>query len=207
MKVVLLPGLDGTGDLFQPFLDAAPPDIECVVVRYPPDRVLGYSELAELVDLPSGDIVLVAESFSGPIAAKLAARQNVRHVVLVNSFVRPPHPSFLRWFAWPLLFRFLPPQWCLGAFKRETLKKVKPEVMAARLKFVLTVDELESLRAANKPILYLRGTRDWLVWNRSARQIPFAKIVSIKAPHALLQVAPVEAWRAIESIVRDSRPV
>jgi len=32
---LLLPGLDGTGDLFEPFASVAPPGIETVVVNYP----------------------------------------------------------------------------------------------------------------------------------------------------------------------------
>ena len=60
---VLLPGLDGTGDLFDVFVAHAPHDVECI-----------------------------AESFSGPIGVRLAARfpERVTRLVLCNSFVTPP---------------------------------------------------------------------------------------------------------------------
>lgn len=49
LRLILLPGLDGSGVLFAPLLRHLPPDVEPVVVRYPPDRALGYEEL-----LPNG---------------------------------------------------------------------------------------------------------------------------------------------------------
>jgi hypothetical protein len=60
---VLLPGLDGTGDLFAPFIAAAPSRCVLQQLRLPHDKVLGYFELAEWVQsrLPDGDLVLVAE--------------------------------------------------------------------------------------------------------------------------------------------------
>jgi hypothetical protein len=53
--LVLLPGLDGTGLLFQPLVEALSKDIEPIVVSYPDDIPLGYGELLPLVDgaLPS----------------------------------------------------------------------------------------------------------------------------------------------------------
>jgi hypothetical protein len=47
-KLVLLPGLDGTGELYDAFT-AALADIETQVVSYPPDRELGYSELEQFI--------------------------------------------------------------------------------------------------------------------------------------------------------------
>jgi len=35
MKIVLLPGLDGTGNLFNPLLKAIPQNSEVIVVSYP----------------------------------------------------------------------------------------------------------------------------------------------------------------------------
>jgi hypothetical protein len=73
MKWILLPGFDGTGTLFAPFLRALPPGIEPVVVTYPADRNPSADELVGFVlkRLPESEpFVLIAESFSGPIALK-----------------------------------------------------------------------------------------------------------------------------------------
>jgi hypothetical protein len=44
-QLVLLPGLDGTGELFGPFLKVIPQSWPRRVVSYPVDRVLSYWEL------------------------------------------------------------------------------------------------------------------------------------------------------------------
>lgn len=44
IRLVLLPGLDGTGELFAPFV-AALGAIPSQVIAYPHDRVMGYAEL------------------------------------------------------------------------------------------------------------------------------------------------------------------
>jgi surfactin synthase thioesterase subunit len=39
-KLVLLPGMDGTSELFAPFIAALPKDFEPIPIRYPRDRFL-----------------------------------------------------------------------------------------------------------------------------------------------------------------------
>lgn len=48
-RLVLLPGMDGTGTLFEPLLDVLAAEWEPIVVRYPPDEALGYDALLEVV--------------------------------------------------------------------------------------------------------------------------------------------------------------
>src|SRR5207249_6130409 len=74
--IILLPGMDGSGSLFEDFIASLPPDVEAMVVKYPPDRALDYAELEALARaaLPiQGSFLLVGESFSGPVAVALAA--------------------------------------------------------------------------------------------------------------------------------------
>ena len=93
MKVVLLPGLDGTGRLFAPLLRALP-GLEPIVVSYPCREVLDVQGLLHVIEgaLPTEPYILVAESFSGPLAVRVAARRplGLRGLVLVASFVRSP---------------------------------------------------------------------------------------------------------------------
>jgi hypothetical protein len=77
VKLVLLTGMDGTGDLFEPLIKALP-GIEIQVIRYPLDRSLSYPELLSLVTSSlsgSEPFALLAESFSTPIAIQLAAKR------------------------------------------------------------------------------------------------------------------------------------
>ena len=48
-RLVLLPGMDGTGVLFEPLLEVLPCEFEPIVVRYPPDKALGYEALLDVV--------------------------------------------------------------------------------------------------------------------------------------------------------------
>src|SRR2546429_59271 len=70
-SLVLLPGLDGTGDFFQPLLEALEGDIDTHVVRYPAAGAYDYATCQQLVraELPEDEpYVLLGESFSGPVA-------------------------------------------------------------------------------------------------------------------------------------------
>jgi hypothetical protein len=70
-KLILLPGMDGTGELFKYLQEALLDEFDVKVVRYPTDRNLSYSQLMRFVDSAapvSEPYVLVAESFSTPLA-------------------------------------------------------------------------------------------------------------------------------------------
>ena len=91
MRYLLLPGLDGTGKLFEPFTKHTPHDSGCVVASYPTDRKLSYPECAELIVsdfIPDDEFVIVAESFSGPVAVLVASTRpsTLVGVVLCNTF-------------------------------------------------------------------------------------------------------------------------
>jgi len=216
---VLLPGLDGTGDLLEDFAARAPRGTECLVMRYPTDRMLGYEALTEFVleRLPAHrPLVLIAESFSGPIGARVAERLGDQVVALVfcNSFVTPPRSPLLRFLARTAVFRIRLPKRILAAIALDPLstpelesaieaavRKVEPAVFAGRVRELLAVDDRPTLRRVHAPILYLRGTHDRLVPDQALLQItqtvPSVRVHRIHAPHALLQTASAEAWAAI----------
>jgi surfactin synthase thioesterase subunit len=100
MKLVLLPGLDGTGFLFEEFI--ANCQYECLIIQLPEDGEQNHIDLAKRIinQLPDEDYVLLAESYSGGLMPYLI--QNVTRkpeaVVLVASFLHAPRPlviSFL----------------------------------------------------------------------------------------------------------------
>ena len=115
MKLILLPGLDGTGELFAPLVAHLGADIETRVVAYPPDGSQRYTDLLEYVraSLPVDEpFVLLGWSFSGPLALMIAAEhpENFRGVILCASFQSNPRP-LARWLmpvTQPWLFRLFP---------------------------------------------------------------------------------------------------
>ena len=222
---MLLPGMDGTGDLFAPLLTALGPDVPAVVVRYP-NEPLDYAAHEEFVRsaLPtSGPYVLLGESFSGPIAISIAARRpnGLVGYILCSSFVTSPRTALrlLR----PLLGLF-PPQHVppplatyflmgkfataeLRAMHAQVLRRVSPSTLVARLKAIAGVDVRDMLGRARVPALYLRATEDRLVPRSATRAftecVSNARVVDIEAPHFLLQANPTAAAQAIRDFMRQ----
>ncbi|CAN7156752.1 alpha/beta fold hydrolase [Acidovorax sp. Leaf78] len=220
VTVVLLPGMDGTGDLFAPFVAALGPSIRTVVVRYPTQSALGYQALEVVARqaLPQdGPYVLLGESFSGPIALSLAAScpPGLAGVVLCATFATNPVPLLHPVSALAAITPFeLAPAWLvrkllmgrhtspdLGRLLRATLAKVSGAALRARAGALLRVNVVAQLRAVQVPVLYLQATEDRLIKRASAevikRALPNVEIVRIEAPHLLLQVAHTAAATAV----------
>lgn len=228
VTLVLLPGMDGTGTLFEPFLAALGPEFNAKVVRYPTAEPLGYAELEAFAReaLPSDEpFVILGESFSGPIAVSLAAScsSRLRGLILCCTFVRNPRPAFAG--LHPLV-RVLPLAMApsgvlsfllLGAFSATALRaalaravaQVKPSVLRARLRAVLLVNVSAELAALRVPVLYLRASRDRVVPRTASelvsRSNPSAKVVCIEGPHCLLQAAASESAQVVRSFLREAQ--
>lgn len=217
--MVLLPGLDGTGELFQWFVEAAPSDFRCTVAAYPPDVAQTYADYAALVldeYVPNEAFLIVSESFSGPVAVLAAAQrpEGLAGVVLCNTFVTPPAWTGLRRLPWSYHLRRPVPKTAAGFFLvgfrrvsefvgpiRRANLGVDPTVLASRMEAVFSVDVRTELAGLEVPTMYLRGTRDRLVRPRSMRQVkstrPDTQVGEIDGPHLLLQTDPDESWRVI----------
>ncbi|MDQ8033707.1 MAG: alpha/beta fold hydrolase [Bordetella sp.] len=227
--LVLLPGMDGTGSLFAPFVHALGPALRSVVLRYPVTGPQSYERLTEFVDqaLPAaGPLVLLGESFSGPIAVTLAARHPTRvaGLVLCCTFLRNPRalaaplmrlaarlplpapPAFVA--ARALLGDAQTP--ALRAALKAALAEVPAAVLRARLGEVARVDVSAAARRVAVPTLYLRATRDRLVRATAADEvraaIPGAAVVDVDGPHCLLQAAPQATASAVAGFVRALAP-
>lgn len=216
--------MDGTGILFEPFIAALGNTLSVAVVRYPTSGDLQtYACLRDLAAValpPEGPLILLGESFSGPIAISLAAAnpKRVVGVVLCCTFVRNPRPG-LRWLSGLVSIPApLPPSAVLHAMLfgrfatpslirmlRDALTKVQPAVLRARLRAVVSVDVRTQARALEVPVLYLKGTRDRLVPTsamvEAQRHFRRMKVRLFDAPHCLLQVAPEEAAATVGDFI------
>jgi pimeloyl-ACP methyl ester carboxylesterase len=216
--------LDGTGRLFDPLLEELSPDLQANVISYPTNAILDYAALERLVEaaLPKNDpFIIVAESFSGPLAIRLASRRvtGLIGLVLAGTFVRYPLPlprvmisEYLVPLALsPLFLRlFLVGTDASDALIRETLaaiRLVSPSVLVERARQALTVDVTTDFVRCAVPMLYLQGTRDRVVGARIVRQLQRLRrdlvCVPLDAPHFVLQSRPVEAARAIGHFGRN----
>lgn len=221
MKLVLLPGLDGTGLLFDPLVQVLPSHLSPVVISYPNDKSLSYAELASLVkqQLPvNGDYVLLGESFSGPVAIEISATHpaNLKALVLSTTFVSNPAlvPQSMSSLLHGLFFRLELPQFVINRYLlgkkppiplvetfRRALRTVPPAVLAFRMRNVMNTDVRRPFAACSLPILYLLATHDRLVKRRSLAQMqeikPEMSCVEIEGPHLLLQREPSRCVEAI----------
>ena len=227
LKLVLLPGMDGTGIFFEDFAATIQHDFKPVIVRYPNDPSLGYAELEPIVRaaLPQDEpFLILGESFSGPLAISIAADNpaGLLGLILCVTFARNPHPllplvcailkplpalRIPRFIQQPKLFgRFNSPY--LGAKLREVRSRVSQKTLKARLEAVASVDVFEKLRRVSVPTLYLRGSEDRVVSRTSGDYIkkihPKVEIAELDAPHLLLQTAPQAATRIVIEFVRRS---
>jgi pimeloyl-[acyl-carrier protein] methyl ester esterase len=222
VPLVLLPGLDGTGHLFAPLAAALDEEISPSVVSYPRDAGLTYDELEPLAAaaLPRSRYLLLAESFSGPVAIRLAARAGpeLLGLVLAASFVTSPvGAAWLRFLVAAPMFRATPRALVRALLTGEgaseelvsavssSIRAVSPHVLAARLRQVLAADERAALARCEVPILVLSAKRDRLVGARSAELIRRiargATVEHIDAAHLVLQTRPEEAAEHIGSLL------
>ena len=211
----MLPGMDGTGELFANFIKTLPDTFKAETVRYPCDVCLSFAELMPLVrsSIPKSEpFVLVAESFSTPLAIQFAATNppNLKGLVLCAGFATSPVRGWLRFlgsFLSPLLFRVGLPEfaarfWLVGSDASPALlfavytaiSSVKPKVLSARLRAVLGCDARKELTQVEVPILYLQAKQDRLVPASCLDEIrrikPQAEVAAIDGPHLLLQREP-----------------
>lgn len=225
VRWILMPGMDGIGR-FRSFREALGGGIDCRALSYPPDLPLGYDALTERARealQQETDYILIAESFSGPIAIRLAAERplGLRGLVLAASFcaspVRGVPRAILRRLGTPL-FRLRPPlflvkHFLLGPGVQQRLvddlyasiDQVSAETFALRLQEILRVDVCPSLAKIAVPVLYLQAMRDRLVGERDAQAVrtvcPHMELEQIAAPHMVLQSHPGPAIAAIRDFL------
>lgn len=223
--LVLLPGMDGSGALFSDFIEALRGELATTVITYPHATPLGYDALQSLVQTqlpPEGELVVLGESFSGPVAVALAEQHpgRVKALVLCCSFAANPRPALRRW---AFLAPLLPVQWApkaamaalmFGSSSTRALSdalyravsSVSPATLRVRLASVATVDRSAQLRKITVPVLYLQAAEDRLVPRKVGDALvqtcADARLISISGPHGLLQAAPEAAAQAICTFVR-----
>ena len=97
MKLVMLPGLDGTGLLFENLAQELSRKFEVTIISF--EGVSGQSyqqQAAEIAEQLKNDcIFIIAESYSGPIAyalTQLLKPNQIAGIVFLASFISRPSP-------------------------------------------------------------------------------------------------------------------
>lgn len=226
--IVFLPGIDGTGISFEPLRALLPRNAQVTVVRYPVDRRLDFEETVAWAreQIPGGraDWIVLAESFSGPVAVRLLGCGHIKAkcLILSSTFARPPRPLLLKLArCLPLapLLRLPLPRFLLrhvieggeetidlflGLWQR-VKKRVPMKVLAHRIEIVGWVDVRPWLPRIAVPCLYIQATADRSVPAASLfdfiELVPDLRVKRIRGPHFILQARPEASLAAIRHFV------
>ena len=213
-EILFMPGFDGIGELRADFVAALSTLAPARSITYP-NRMLeslnGYARFAALQVSPASRPLLVAESFSGLVAARWAAKDpHVAGVVLCGAFASCPVPwasfgasipgvaQFVGAnFMSPIGFVSTDParrRWSNGL--ATALRALDRNVLGERMRIIATEDITKDL-AAIKPLIVAQFEDD-LVIGRDARArleaaCGQATIVRIPGPHYTIEIRPREA--------------
>lgn len=212
LKIILLPGFDGTGMLFQPLLPYLSSNFTAEVISFPTVGMQDYSTLLPFVQnkLPKDEgFVLLAESFSGPLAIKIATNgpKNLKGLIICASFLTSPHyiPKIFRKlissfaFKLPHLDIFLK-YFLLGldsspelvSLMKNSLSETASSTLTSRLRSIFDSDVTSLMSRISIPVLYISPTNDRVIPRHISESIQSfgVKVISVPGPHCILQREP-----------------
>ena len=220
-RLIVLPGMDGTGRLLKPFVESLRYRADIHLFDYPTHEIQSYEDIINNVEavLPRNveDFAILAESFAGPIALSLAQKEipGLRALILVVTFgATPRHPLLQLTRALPmkkLLSLPVPRKFARsmmlggsapdGALDKllEVFHMIPPEVLVSRL------DEMRRLRLDQKvidlPAMYIQATKDLLLPDNALEDlkalVPDIEIHRIEGPHLILDTQPLTCARLV----------
>lgn len=227
-----MPGLDGTGTLFADFTAAVDREYEPTVIQYPTDSFTGYSVLIPTIEsaVPKSEpFVIVAESFSAPLAIQFAATNppNLKAVIICAGFASNPLRGWRRIavpLVLPVMFKISLPAAAVRLFLvgndapaslvsavQRAVSSVQHGVIRERLRAVLACDVVPELRRIKVPVMYIRGANDRLVGVAAVEEIKKAKpdvvVATVRAPHLVVQTTPIEAAAVIRRFIQQLESV
>ncbi len=220
-KLFVLPGMDGTGRLLNPFVQSLGRRVEAQVFDYPTHVIQSYDEIISAVEaiLPRNgeDFAILAESFAGPIALTLAQKgiPGLRALIMVVTFGATPRHPLLRLtgvlpmaklMSLPVPRRFARRMMLGGKAPEGALDKlmevfymISPEVLASRL------DEMRKLSldqtVVDLPAMYIQATKDLLLPDNALDDLeallPQIEVHRIEGPHLVLDTQPTTCARLV----------
>jgi pimeloyl-ACP methyl ester carboxylesterase len=217
--IVFMPGFDGVAELRAPFVEALAAHHPARALGYPNrklDTLNGYVRHVSAQLDAAARPVLVAESFSGLVAARWAAKDpHVAAIVLCGSFARSPVPWAALGASMPAMAQFIganflnpisfagndPARQRWSEALATALRSLQRDVIAERLRLIATEDVSRDLESLRIPVVLLQFDDD-LVIGRDARGhlesvCHNAQVVRVRGPHFAIETRPREVAAAI----------
>lgn len=224
MKIVLLPGMDGTGYLLKKLVERFPDDLDVHIVSL--NELAGDSFTQQAISLNqqfvNSPLFIIAESYSGRIAyeyCRLFERQVIT-VVLLASFISPPNFISRHAFLIPLfLFKPNPITKFLmnylgfnGNGTKQQVDNVFASITAGdtsklrrRLKNISTLEIPKEVTKV--PVIYIRPKKDLLVSDKAFNVVKTIfsdfKKVDVNGGHFVAQMYPSQCVNVILLTVED----
>ena len=207
----LLPGLHGTDALFEKFHSALPDQQECEQINLPEKGKQDYQTLGDWLDnhLPhrkDKKRLIIAESFSGPLAMMIAAQRadEVAGIVLASCFCDAPHNPGIALLPLRPLFMVKPHRKALEHFLvgkdasdqdieelAQVIQTIPSSTLTKRVRAILELEEGDTPRLKDTPMLLLQAQDDnlipWEAQQRLEAHYPNARVHWIPSPHMILQ--------------------
>jgi pimeloyl-ACP methyl ester carboxylesterase len=218
-EIVFMPGFDGVAELRDEFVRSLSSIAPARAIGYP-NRTLetlnGYARFAAEQVGPESRPVLVAESFSGLVAARWAAQDpHVAAIAICGGFARSPNawaslgasmPSTAQFFGAnfmnPMSFVSSDPARKRWSHALATaLGSLHRDVVAERLRLIATEDVTSELQALRIPVILAHFKEDIVVGEDSRDTLEAAchepRVVAIAGPHFTIETRPREAAEAL----------
>jgi len=223
IRLVFLPGLHGTAELFDNLLTQLQSqkqilkvNFHTLCVSYPTHISQSYQSLFNwlsehlTLDNHSGSqSIIIAESFSSPLAIRLADKfpQTIKGIVIAGGFCSSPFHSHFSLLPLRLLFMMPPPSRIIQYFLTgphcsthlmnqilTILKKVSSKNLTERVRSILLLAEKPLPTIPNTPTLLLQAESDnlisWDTQNILQQHLPHSISHWLPTDHLLLQLSP-----------------
>ena len=223
MKLILLPGLDGTGKMFHPFIEELDSSFSTLIIPIKSIRYLSYDDIVDDIydQLPlSEQFIFLAESFSGFILAKLLSKYDIKckKIILVSSFFDTPKllNSLSSFFISYIPIKFIPKHFVSkilfnGSIANENdflniIYSIESRVLKSRLKLIRTMN-YRFLKRNYIECLYLNAENDFIIHNKNIRAVRKkyinTTVKTVSGGHLLLQSNPKESALIINRFLKD----
>ena len=218
-EIVFMPGFDGVAELRAEFVQALGAVAPARAIGYPNrplDTLNGYARFAASQVAPESRPVLVAESFSGLVAARWAARDpHVAGVVLCGAFARNPVALSTLGASMPATAQFFganfvnPMSYLSGDPARRrwsqalgtAIRSLHRDVVAERLRIISTEDVAKELASLRVPVVLAQFQDDSVIGAEHRADLEAAcadpRIVRIAGPHFNIEIRPLHVAEAL----------
>lgn len=218
-EIIFMPGFDGVGELRTEFVQALAAVAPARAISYPNkplDTLNGYARFAESHATSTSRPVLVAESFSGLVAARWAAQDpHVAGLVLCGAFVRNPVALAGLGASMPAAAQFFganfvnPMSYFSGDPARRrwsqalgtAIRSLHRDVVAERLRLISVEDVASELKSLKIPVVLAQFQEDAVIGADHRAELEAAcndpRIVRIAGPHFNIEIRPLDVAEAI----------